>query len=113
MGGFFYHAAVIAFGLFVVWVGRWMFFHPEKTLRKIYADMMTPSRFSNVFFRIFATTWVVIGLWTACVQFVPQAAWDRYALAIGIVVGLLVIACTFALLRNKDLARLADNSNRR
>lgn len=112
MSEFFIRAGGIVFGLVIVWVGRWMFFHPEKTLKKIYSHLMSPSRFSNAFFHAFAVMWVVMGLWVSGIQCIPQALWNRYALATGSVLGVLVVVCTFLLLRRNDSARLADNSNR-
>ncbi|MHB8486568.1 MAG: hypothetical protein ACYDCM_12710 [Candidatus Acidiferrales bacterium] len=111
MSEFFIRAGGIVFGLVIVWVGRWMFFHPEKTLRKIYFDLMSPSKFSNAFFRVFAVMWVVMGLWVSVIQCIPQALWNRRAFLTGGVLGVLVVTCTFLLLRRNDSARIANNSN--
>lgn len=112
MGEFFIRAGGIVFGLVIVWLGRWMFFHPEKTLKKIYFDLMSPSKFSNAFFRVFAVMWVVMGLWVSGIQCIPQALWNRYTLGTGVLLGVLVVTCTFLFLRRNDSARITDNSSR-
>jgi hypothetical protein len=102
-------AAAIVFGLLIAWGGRWMFFHPERTLKKIYGDLMSPSRFSKVFFRIFATMWVVIGLSTACEACVSDRLWAKYAFQVMVSLAPVVAVCTFLLLRRGLFPRLTQN----
>ena len=112
MDRYFYRAAAIVFGLLFVWVGRWTFFQPEKALKKLYSDLTSPTRFSNILFHIFGTMWVVIGLWAASSACVPGNLWDRYGLGMWVALIVVVMACTFLLLRRNDSSRLAHNPKR-
>ena len=112
MDQYFYRAAAVVFGLFFVWAGRWMFFNPEKALKKLYSDLISPTKFTSTYLRIFGVVCIVVGLWAACSTFVPSNLWDRYGLGTGIAFFIVVVACTFLLLRRNDSSRPAHNPKR-
>ena len=112
MNQYFYRAAAVVFGLLFVVAGRWMFFHPEKALKKSYSDLISPTKFTSTYFRIFGIVCIVGGLWAACTACVPSNLWDRYGLVTGIVLIVVVVTCTFLLLRGSDSSWLAHSPKR-
>jgi len=112
MNQYFYRAAAVVFGLLFVWVGRWMFFHPEKALKKLYSDLISPTKFTSTYFRIFGIVCIVGGLWAAYSACVPSNLWDRYGLRMWVALIVVVVTCTFLLLRRSDSSRLAHSPKR-
>lgn len=66
------HCLLVLTGLLIVWIGRWMFFHPERVLKKIYGDLMPATPGRNILLRLWASLWVAIGFWTCIAISFPR-----------------------------------------
>lgn len=93
------HCLLVLTGLLIVWIGRWMFFHPERVLKKIYGDLMPATPGRNILLRLWASLWVAIGFWTCIANLIPKTFWTGHFIETQIPVGALVLTCIFLALR--------------